>query len=93
MKYQPSPPTTTISFGTNDGILATGTEKPLFIPLKKEYYEAFARGRKDTEYRLYSKRWSIYNCRLGSIVILSCGYSKGNRIRARICSYKMFKYG
>ena len=28
-----------------------GDEKPLFIPLKREYFEAFEAGTKDTEYR------------------------------------------
>jgi hypothetical protein len=30
--------------------------KPLFIPLKAEFFEAFERGEKDTEYRVYGPR-------------------------------------
>lgn len=33
-----------------------GGMKPLFIPLKSEFYEAFCNGTKDTEYRPYGQR-------------------------------------
>jgi len=32
--------------------------KPLFIPLKTEYYESFERGAKPSELRVYGKRWN-----------------------------------
>lgn len=67
------------------------SERPLFIPLKKEYFEAFERGEKNTEYRLESSiekptRWSSRTCWWGREVILSCGYGKARRIRGVITS-------
>lgn len=32
--------------------------KPLFIPIKREFFEAFERGDKTHEYRLYGPRWN-----------------------------------
>lgn len=52
----------------------------LFIPLKTEYFEAFANGSKDTEYRPYGPRWNERTCRVGRSVVLSKGYGKGNRL-------------
>lgn len=37
---------------------AMKTDRPLFIPLMKEYYREFERGEKRTEYRIYGKRWN-----------------------------------
>lgn len=54
-------------------------EKPLFIPLKREFYFAFVSGRKDTEYRRYGSRWNERTCRIGRRVILSKGYSGSRR--------------
>lgn len=53
--------------------------KPLFIPLKAEHYLAFSSGNKDTEYRLYGKRWNKKTCAPGRDVILSYGYGKQRR--------------
>lgn len=36
--------------------------KPLFIPLKKEYYEAFECGEKTVEYRAYGPWWNEKTC-------------------------------
>lgn len=63
--------------------------KPLFIPLKKEYYEAFDRGEKTTEYRLYGLRWNGVTCKLGRSVVLSCGYGKSRRIKGIINSFSI----
>jgi hypothetical protein len=60
--------------------------KPLFIPLKAKYYEAFLSGVKDTEYRAFGKRWNHKTCYAGRAVVLSKGYGKGNRINAIISS-------
>lgn len=57
-------------------------EKPLFIPLKTQFYEEFKRGEKSTEYRLYGPRWNDKTCRVGREVHLSCGYGK-HRVRLR----------
>ncbi len=39
------------------------TEKALFVPLKREYFEEFAKGTKTTEYRLDGPRWNARTCR------------------------------
>jgi len=62
--------------------------KPLFIPLKREYFEAFERGEKDTEYRRWSKRWSAETCALGRRVVLSLGYGKARRLRGVIIGWR-----
>ena len=61
--------------------------KPLFIPLMKEYYQAFERGDKEIEFRLYGKRWNWKTCQVGRDVILSCGYGKRNRLKGRISAF------
>lgn len=62
--------------------------KPLFIPLKTEYFEAFKAGTKDTEYRVRNERWNTEACRIGRRVILCKGYS-GERLTGTIigCHY------
>lgn len=60
------------------------SDKPLFIPLKTEYYEAFADGSKDTEYRLHGKRWNRKTCWEGRAVTLSKGYGKKHRLHGVI---------
>lgn len=61
--------------------------KPLFIPLKRRFYEAFACGSKTTEYRLYGRCWNERTCTVGRPVILSCGYGKANRLRGTIKAF------
>lgn len=58
--------------------------KPLFIPLKSEYYEAFKDGSKREELRIYGKRWNEKTCPVGRKVVLSKGYGKQNRLKGRI---------
>lgn len=62
--------------------------KPLFVPLKTEYYEAFKDGSKTEELRLYGKRWNEKTCFVGREIILSKGYGKQNRMKGRICKFK-----
>ena len=65
------------------------SEKPLFIPLKTEYYEAFESGSKSRELRRGSdKRWSEKNCRIGRHVTLSKGYGKAHRISGVVTGYE-----
>lgn len=54
---------------------ATQTEKSLFIPLKRQWFDAFADGSKKVEYRLYGPRWNERVCRVGRRATISCGYS------------------
>jgi hypothetical protein len=49
-------------------------ERPLFVPLRTEFYLAFAEGRKTSELRRYGARWNERTCRVGRRVVLSHGY-------------------
>ena len=64
-------------------------EKPVFIPLKREYYEAFERAEKDEEYRPLGPRWNPTVCRIGRRVTLSCGYGKKERMHGTIISFRV----
>lgn len=57
--------------------------KPLFIPLKKEWFEQFKSGIKTTEYRLYGPRWHEGTIIPGRKATLSLGYN-GARINATV---------
>lgn len=71
--------------------------KPLFIPLKAEYFEAFERGEKKVEYRKYTPndardsgpRWNEVTCAVGRPVVLSYGYGKKRRLRGVITSFEV----
>ena len=65
-----------------------GVVKPLFLPLKAEYYDQFASGEKRDELRLYGPHWNERTCPVGRPVILSRGYGKQHRLRARIFHFK-----
>lgn len=58
--------------------------KPLFIPLKGEYYDLFAAGVKGWEYRAYGARWNERTCTVGRNVVLSRGYGKKHRLNGRV---------
>ena len=60
----------------------------LFIPLKSKYYEQFLSGEKRSELRLYGPRWNEKTCFVGREVILSKGYGKANRTRARVILFQ-----
>jgi hypothetical protein len=62
--------------------------KPLFIPLKTEYFEAFKAGTKTTEYRAYGSRWNERTCSVGRAVVLSKGYGKGNRLTGVVVAFQ-----
>lgn len=67
---------------TNDAATATPVEllvRPLFVPLKAAYYEAFVNGTKTTEYRKFGARWNEYTCKLRRRVTISKGYGKQHR--------------
>jgi hypothetical protein len=61
--------------------------KPLFIPLKAEFYERFKSGEKRSELRLYGPRWNERTCTPGRDVILSCGYGKAKRLTGKIALF------
>lgn len=60
----------------------------LFIPLKAQYYDAFAEGRKTDEFRLYGPRWNERTCHLGRPVTLSRGYGKKNRLYGHVAGFR-----
>lgn len=62
--------------------------KPLFVPLKTEYFEAFRSGAKRDELRLYGARWNERTCFPGRAVTLSKGYGKHARLYGRILRFK-----
>ena len=63
-------------------------KRPLFIPLKTEYYEAFKSGEKTEELRLYGPRWNEGTCAVGRPVVLSKGYGKAHRLGGRVTNFK-----
>ena len=62
--------------------------KPLFLPLKTIYYEAFKDGSKTEELRRYGKRWNKETCVVGRKVVLSKGYGKQDRMIGVIWRFK-----
>jgi len=62
-------------------------ERPLFIPLKTEFFLAFKSGSKKHEYRLYGPRWNERTCRVGRAVVLSKGYGKHERLCGTVKSF------
>lgn len=62
--------------------------KPLFIPLKSLYYDAFASGLKTVEYRPYGARWNERTCPIGRLVTLSKGYGKQHRLQGRVIGFR-----
>lgn len=66
--------------------------KPLFIPLKTEYYRSFENGTKTHEYRRYSNRWDEVSCRIGRLVVLALGYSGPGRLRGKVSSFRQLRY-
>ena len=65
-------------------ILDPASMKPLFIPLKRDYFEAFESGKKVFEYRPYGPRWNEKTCPFGRRVVLSLGYGKQRRLLGHV---------
>ncbi len=62
-------------------------EKPLFIPLKREWFMAFKNGLKRVEYRPYGPRWNEQTCWEGRPVVLSLGYGKSQRLTGSVVKF------
>ena len=62
-------------------------EKPLFIPLKTQWFRQFESGYKTIEYRAYGPRWNERVCRPGREAIISHGYGKSERLRRRVTKF------
>lgn len=69
-------------------VIGADAMKPLFVPLKAEYYDAFADGSKREELRRYGPRWNERTCTVGRAVVLSKGYGKKHRMSGRIWKFK-----
>ena len=65
------------------------SERPLFIPLKREFFEAFERGEKWEEFRGFGLRWNYCTCRVGRRVTLSLGYGKARRLTGQIVAFRL----
>lgn len=61
---------------------------PLFVPLRREFYEAFEAGTKDTEFRPYGPRWNERTCPVGRPVVISLGYGTRHRRRGVIVDFE-----
>lgn len=66
--------------------------KPLFIPLKTEYFNQFKSGEKTSELREYGKRWNERTCEILRPVTLSKGYGKHERLYGKIVDFRV-KHG
>lgn len=67
-------------------------EKPLFIPLRTEWYRQFDAGTKDTEYRAYGPRWNEKTCRIGRPATVSHGYGKRERLQKTVVGFKKIRW-
>jgi hypothetical protein len=63
--------------------------RPLFIPLKREYFDRFSRRDKTVEFRPYGPRWNERTCALGRRVVLSLGYGKAHRLTGFVQSFRV----
>jgi len=81
-KWNPQP------WRTSWGIPIAHNATPLFIPLKREHFEAFDSGDKIWEYRMEGPRWNEKTCFIGRPVTLSLGYGKRRRLKGIITNYK-----
>lgn len=61
--------------------------KPLFIPLRTQWFREFEAGTKNTEYRAYGPRWHEGTCRVGRDAVVSHGYS-GARLDLRVVFFE-----
>jgi hypothetical protein len=60
----------------------------LFVPLRREYFEAFESGEKTEEYRPYGPRWNERTCPIGRRVVISLGYGTQRRLQGTITSFR-----
>ena len=63
-------------------------QRALFVPLKAQFFNAFADGSKNEELRRYGARWNERTCTVGRRVVLSKGYGRAHRLTGRIWKFK-----
>lgn len=54
--------------------MVTKIERPLFAPLRSEWFDAFADGTKTEEWRRLGPRWNEATCLVGRPIVLARGY-------------------
>jgi hypothetical protein len=57
---------------------------PLFVPLKAEWFDAFANGSKQWEHRMEKRQWNVRQVVVGRRVTLSRGYGAHARLTGTI---------
>jgi hypothetical protein len=62
-------------------------DKPLFIPLRTEWFRKFEDGSKTAEYRAYGPRWNERTCYRGRKAVLSHGYN-GKRLEREVKDFE-----
>lgn len=62
--------------------------KALFIPLRRQYFDAFRSGTKSAELRRYGPAWNERTCVVGRLVTLSCGYGKQARLQGTVVAFE-----
>lgn len=60
---------------------------PLFIPLRREWFDKFKDGSKRVEYRPIGPKWNPNTCAIGRPVVLSLGYGKTHRLQGHITGF------
>jgi hypothetical protein len=68
--------------------LENATPRPLFVPLKTEWFRAFASGSKREEFRVFGPRWNERTCAVGRRVTLSHGYSRRERLHGQVARFE-----
>jgi hypothetical protein len=64
-------------------------DRPLFIPLRREFFDAFARGEKAEEWRRHGPGWNASSCRIGRPVTLALGYRGTRRLSGIITRFRI----
>lgn len=64
-------------------------DRPLFIPLKREWFDAFASGSKTEEWRRHGPRWNASSCAIGRPVVLALGYRGTRRLDGVITGFRV----
>jgi hypothetical protein len=62
-------------------------DRPLFLPLKREFFLAFESGVKAEEWRRHGPGWNARVCWIGRPVVLSLGYRGTRRLRGVITGF------
>lgn len=63
--------------------------KPLFVPLHREYFDLFKAGSKTHELRKNGPRWNEKTCVIGRPAVISLGYGKKSRLKARVMDFQV----